>query len=149
MVVTEPSLEGLTLNIHQETRVSAAIEVVFESLLEQMGPENETPEGARMPMVIEAKPGGRWYRDLGKGDGHLWGHVQAIKKPTLIEICGPLFMSSPVANNVQYRLKEVEGGTLITFRHSAFGFVPEEMRKGLGVGWGWILESARKRAEAR
>jgi hypothetical protein len=25
-------------------------------------------------------------RDLGDGNGHLWGHVQAIKRPTLLEI---------------------------------------------------------------
>ena len=46
-----------------------------------------------MPMKLEAWPGGRWYRDLGDGNGHFWGHVQAIKRPTLLEISGPLFMS--------------------------------------------------------
>ena len=40
-------------------------------------------------------------------DGHFWGQVQAIKRPTLFEITGPLFMSYPVVSNVQYRLSEV------------------------------------------
>ena len=66
-----------------------------------------------MPMKIEPWPGGRWYRDLGDGNGHFWGNVQAIKRPTLLEITGPLFMSYPVVSNVQYRLSEVDGGTLI------------------------------------
>jgi uncharacterized protein YndB with AHSA1/START domain len=149
MVVTEPSLESLTFNLTHETRVNASLEVTFDALLEQMGPENETPEGQRMPMTFEARPGGRWFRDLGNGDGHLWGHVQAIKRPTLIEICGPLFMSFPVVSNVQYRLKEADGGTLITFRHSALGFIPDEMRQGLGRGWAWILENAKKRDPMR
>ncbi|HEX3702577.1 MAG TPA: hypothetical protein VHU82_04550 [Vicinamibacterales bacterium] len=35
---------------------------------------------------LEAWPGGRWFRDLGDNTGHLWGHVQAIKPPTLPEI---------------------------------------------------------------
>ena len=56
----------------------------------------------------------REFRDLGDGNGHLWGHVQAIKGPALLEIAGPLFMSYPVVSNVQYRLKNVDGGTLIT-----------------------------------
>jgi hypothetical protein len=47
-----------------------------------------------MSMKIEPWPGGRWFHDLGDniGDnnGHLWGHVQAIKKPTLLEITGSL-----------------------------------------------------------
>ena len=47
-------------------------------------------------MKIELWPGGSWYRDLGDGNGHFWGNVQAIKRPTLLEITGPLFMSYPV-----------------------------------------------------
>ena len=61
-----------------------------------------------MPMKLEAWPGGRWYRDLGDDNGHFWGHVQAIKRPTLLEITGPLFMSYPVVSNLQYRLSEEE-----------------------------------------
>jgi hypothetical protein len=73
--------------------------------------------------------------------------VQAIKRPTLLEITGPLFMSYPVVSNVQYRLKEINGGTLITFRHSALGFVPDDQREGLAGGWTPLLERIRKQAE--
>ena len=48
-----------------------------------------------MPMNIEPWPGGRWFRDLGNNNGHFWGNVQAIKRPTLLEITGPLFASLP------------------------------------------------------
>jgi len=41
-------------------------------------------------MVLEAWPGGRWSANLGEGNGHYWGTVQAIKKPALLEICGQL-----------------------------------------------------------
>ena len=63
-------IESLTTNITQEIHVRASLEVTFAALLEQLGPENETPEGKRMSMKIEAWPGGRWYRDLGDGNGH-------------------------------------------------------------------------------
>jgi hypothetical protein len=96
----------MTLSITEEIRVQAPIDVTFATLIEQLGPFNETPEGQSMNMKIEAWPGGRWYRDLGDGNGHFWGHVQAIKRPTLLEICGPLFMSYPVVSNLQYRLRE-------------------------------------------
>jgi len=102
-----------------------------------------------MPMKIEPWPGGRWYRDLGDNNGHFWGHVQAIKRPTLLEITGPLFMSYAVVSNVQYRLSEVEGGTLIKFHHKALGVIPDDHRQGVNRGWGHMLEGARKRAEAR
>ena len=100
-----------------------------------------------MPMKIEPWLGGRWYRDLGDGNGHYWGTVQAIKRPTLLEICGPLFMSNPVISNVQYRLSESGGDTLLKFRHAAFGIILEEYRN-VASGWGHIHECFRKRAEA-
>jgi hypothetical protein len=147
VTLTAPTLENLTMNLTDEIHVGASLDATFRALLEQMGPGNETPDGKPMPMTIEARPGGRWFRDLGHENGHLWGHVQAIKRPSLIEITGPLFMSSPVVSNVQYRLTELNGGTLITFRHSAFGLVPDDQREGLGNGWTHLLARVRQQAE--
>ncbi|HTB11018.1 MAG TPA: SRPBCC domain-containing protein [Bryobacteraceae bacterium] len=146
MTTTE---ETLTVNITQEIHVKASIERTFEALLEQMGPFNEGADGTAMPMKIEAWPGGRWYRDLGRNNGHFWGHVQAIKRPTLMEICGPLFASSPLLSNVQYRLAEKNGATIITFRHTAIGVMAEEHRKGVVHGWGSLLERIRLGAEKK
>jgi len=148
MTLTAPTLDNLTLNLTHEIHVRASLDATFDALLEQMGPANETPDGTPLPMTIEARPGGRWFRDLGHDNGHFWGSVQAIKRPTLLEITGPLFMSAPIVSNVQYRLKEVDGGTLITFRHSALGFVPDDVREGLSGGWTPLLERVRRRAEA-
>jgi hypothetical protein len=117
MVVAAPSIEQMILHVIHEIHVKAPIDVTFAALLEQIGPENDTPDGTRMPMKIEAWPGGRWFRDLGGDNGHCWGTVQAIKRPTLLEISGPLFMSYPVVSNLQYRLSEENGGTLIKFHH--------------------------------
>jgi len=141
------TVEQLSLNIAEEFHVRASVETTFDALLQQMGPGNETPEGMPLPMVLEARPGGRWFRDLGNDDGHFWGHVQAIKRPTLLEITGPLFMSYPVVSNVQYRLTEVEGGTRIAFRHAALGFVPDDYRNGLSRGWTALFERVRGQAE--
>ena len=149
-VTTAPalSIENLTLSLTQEIHVRSSLAATFTALLEQMGPANETPEGQPMPMKIEPWPGGRWFRDLGDGNGHFWGVVQAIKRPTLLEISGPLFMSYPALSNVQYRLTSVDGGTLITLRHTALGFIQDDHRAGLTFGWTKILEGARRRAEA-
>src|SRR5713101_3451098 len=148
MISTESAIEKMTLNITQEIHVQAPLDVTFATLLEQLGPFGETMDGNSMNMKIEAWPGGRWYGDLGDGNGHFWGHVQAIKRPTLLEITGPLFMSYPVVSNVQYRLSEVDGGTLIQFRHSALGLIQEDHRKGVTAGWGYMNAGAKKRAEA-
>ena len=147
MAVT--ALDNLTLDLTEEIRVQASLDATFEALLEEMGPHNTGIGGVPMPMVLEARPGGRWYRDLGDDNGHFWGHVQAIKRPTLLEITGPLFMSMPVVSNLQYRLKEVDGGTLISFRHSALGFIPDDFRQGMMRGWAALHDRVRKQAQAR
>lgn len=148
MTLTAPALDSLTLTVAHEVLVHAPLAATFDALLEEMGPANQTPDGAPLPLVLEPRPGGRWFRDLGHDDGHFWGQVQAIKRPTLLEITGPLFISAPVVSNVQYRLKEVDGGTLIAFRHSAFGFVPDEIRQGVARGWIPLLERTQRRAES-
>jgi len=148
MNLTTQTIEDLTLNITQEIHVRAPLDVTFAALLEQLGPNNEVEEGKPMPMKIEPWPGGRWYRDLGDGNGHFWGHVQAIKRPTLLEISGPLFMSYPAVSNVQYRLTESNGETTIKFHHAALGLIQEDHRKGVSTGWSQIHERVRKQAEA-
>jgi hypothetical protein len=147
--VAVTALDNLTLDLTEEIRVNASLDAAFEALLEEMGPHNTGIGGVPMPMVIEARPGGRWYRDLGDDNGHFWGHVQAIKRPMLLEITGPLFMSMPVVSNLQYRLKEVDGGTLISFRHSALGFIPDDFRQGMMRGWAALHDRVRTQAEAR
>ena len=142
------SMEDLMLNITQEIHVKASLERTFESLLDQLGPYNETPEGKSLQMKLEPWPGGRWYRDLGDSNGHFWGNVQAIKRPTLLEITGPLFASSAFLSNIQYRLSEAQGGTLITFRHSALGVLTEDQRKGVSTGWSYMLSRIKSQAES-
>src|SRR5438105_11167126 len=147
MITTGIKIEDLTLNVTEEIHVRAPLEATFAALLEQLGPFNETAEAKPMPMKIEPWPGGRWYRDLGDDNGHFWGNVQAIKRPTLLEITGPLFMSYPVANNLQYRLSEEGAETVIKFCHSGFGLIQEAHKKGVSTGWSHMHEQVKKRAE--
>ena len=147
MTVATPDIEQLSLNITEETLVRSSITATFAALLEEMGPANEGQPGTPMPMVLEPWPGGRWFRDLGGNNGHLWGHVQAIKAPTLLEIAGPLMMSFAVSSNLQYRLKEVDAGTLITLRHSALGLFPEGYREEMRKGLPGLLDRVRRRLE--
>jgi len=141
------TIEDLTLSIAEEIHVRASIDKTFGALLEQLGPRNEVPEKGPMPMKLEAWPGGRWFRDLGGEDGHFWAHVQAIKRPTLLEFAGSLFMSYPVSSNLQYRLSEEPGGTLIKFRHLALGLIEEDHRKGVVRGWASIHARVKAAAE--
>jgi hypothetical protein len=149
MVSIASPLDELTLDVTLETRVAASIDDTFTALLAELGPHNVGMGNAPMPMVLEAHPGGRWYRDLGDGNGHCWGMVQAIRRPTLLEISGPLMMSFAVSSNVQYRLKTDGSDTVISFRHNALGLFPDGFRDNLTAGWTAIGERVQKRAAAR
>jgi len=140
-----------TLDVVKETLIEAPLSITWESVIEEIGSAAMMPNGQSMSMKLEPWPGGRWYRDLGNNAGHFWGHVQVIKPPPhpkpLLELSGPLFMSYPVMSNLQYRLKEVDDGTLIVFQHLAFGFISDDHRRGVSAGWRPLLERIRTTAE--
>lgn len=137
-----------TFVITEHITVRATPERTFESLIAEMGRLNQTPDGTPLPMVLEARPGGRWFRDLGGDSGHLWGFVQSIKRPSLLEIWGPLFMSTAATSNLIYRLSESPEGTLITFTHTLVGPFPEEHRPRLKAGWAALHARVRAAAES-
>jgi hypothetical protein len=139
--------DHLTLDITEHIDIRSSITATFAALLEELGPSNQGHQGGPMPMTLEPWPGGRWFRDLGDGNGHLWGHVQAIKRPTLLEIAGPLMMSFAVASNVQYRLAAIDGGTRLTLRHTALGLFPDGYREALTGGFTAIGARVQRRAE--
>ena len=122
---------------------------MFETILEELGPNSVDGSGKPMSMKIEPFPGGRWYRDLGNNNGHYWGLVQVIKPPTLIELSGPMFMSYPGVNHVQYKLKADGKSTQLSFCHRAFGLLADEHMKGVRMGWDQILQRIIKAAEKR
>jgi uncharacterized protein YndB with AHSA1/START domain len=146
-----------TLEITREQKITAPIEVVFETLLENLGPHHETSPDTPLPMTLEAWPGGRWYRDLGNNTGHFWGHVQVIKPPKLLEICGPVFMSFPAISHLQCRLTAEGDVTRLQLIHRAIGQLPPEWRdhgdEGMEKWWSHIfvrvLDAAERRKGAR
>jgi uncharacterized protein YndB with AHSA1/START domain len=137
------------LEICKEIEIAAPVDICFEAVLAELGPEGQMADGRPFPMKIEPWPGGRWYRDLGDNSGHLWGHVQVIKPPTLLEIWGPLMMSYPAVNHLQYRLKPEGGVTRVVFLHRAMGLILAEHRDRMPEGWGHWLERIRQLAERK
>lgn len=143
-----PATQDLLLDVSQSVEINAAVGDAYKTLVRRLTTENSTPDNKPMPMVLEEWPGGRWFRDLGNGQGHLWGFVQVIKPPTLIEIHGPMFMSYAVAGHAQFRLTQISGGVELSLRHRVLGAVDEDHRAGLTVGWQWILQSVKEACEA-
>ncbi len=128
-------LEFQTFDFAKEDLIAAPIEITFDAVLAELGPEGQMPDGKAFPMKIEPWPGGRWYRDLGNSAGHLWGHVQVIKPPALLEIYGPMFMSFPATSHIQYRLAAEGDGTRLKIVNRAAGYIPKGFLEGAEEGW--------------
>lgn len=140
-------LEIQTFDFSKDVQIAAPIDIVFEAVLAELGPEGQMPDGKPFPFKLEPWPGGRWYRDLGNNAGHLWAHVQVIKPPRLLELCGPMFVSYPAISHVQYRLTAETGGTRLAVTNRAFGQMPRDFMKGADEGWAHGLKRVREIAE--
>jgi hypothetical protein len=140
-------LEDLILDVEQHVEVKAAPDKAFAAVLHRLGKGNTNLEDQSLGLLIEEKPGGRWYRDRGNGVGHLWGFVQVIKAPELLELSGPMFMSYPATNHVEVKIEAVAGGSRIVLRHRALGMIDPEHRKNVGNGWKHMLENVAKDCE--
>jgi uncharacterized protein YndB with AHSA1/START domain len=155
MVTSSAERQIETLEVVHDVEIAASIDIVFETILEQLGPLNETPDHTPLPMNLEPWPGGRWFRDFGNNRGHFWGHVQSFRPNDLLEIHGPLFMAAPAVSHVQYRLAEEGGITRVKFSHRAVGQIPHELLDGVDVNKGWthhfnrVKEAAERQHGAR
>lgn len=149
MVAVNNAESVRVLHIHQEIEIAAPIDIAWEAVLAEMGPEGVMPydKTSPFPMVLEAWPGGRWFRDLGENAGHFWGHVQVIKPPKLLEICGPLFMSYAATNHLQYRLIEDGDMTTIQMTHRGLGQIAQDVFDGATAGWDFRNQRIKDLAE--
>lgn len=141
------TVDDLVLEVEQHIDVKGTPEKAFAAVLHRLGKGNTRPDGQSLELLLEPKAGGRWYRDRGNGIGHLWGFVQVMKAPTLLELSGPMFMSYPVMNHVEVKVEPAAGGCRVSLRHRALGMIDPEHRKNVGGGWKHMLGNVKKDCE--
>lgn len=140
-------VDGLKLRVEKTVEIDAGVDATWQSILDEF--VSMTGEkGEDLKFKFEAWPGGRWFRDLGDGAGHLWGHVQVIKPPKLLEISGPLMIPSASVNHISYRVTPSgAGGSTLKMVHTGVGLFDAQMAAGMEEGWGMWADSIKKRAE--
>lgn len=141
------TMTELSLDLEQSVQIESTLVDAYHALIIRLTHANSTPDNKPMPMVLEQWPGGRWFRDLGAGQGHFWALVQVIKPPTLLELHGPMFMSYPVASHIQFRLTPTSGGVELYLRHRVVGPMEEEHRTQVKPGWQYLLGQTKQLAE--
>lgn len=135
--------EDITLDVEQHVDVQGSLDDVFKSVLYRFGEGNTRPDGESLQLQIELFAGGRWFRDRGEGIQHLWGHVQVIKPPVLLELSGPMFMSYPAINHIEIKLNPIDDGTRVTLHHRAIGLLDPAHKEGVTTGWQFMLDAVK------
>lgn len=136
----------MTGRIDLEIRIRRPRDRVWESLTRHIGAWWMGQDGKSLNFVLEPRPGGRLFRDLGADAGHLWGHVQVIKPPALLEISGPMmFSNAAVLSHLSFRLEEAGDTTVVRFAHAYNGDVGSEFATHAHEGWRTLLEGGLKR----
>jgi len=128
-----------------EVSIDAPPEAVQRAVLEDFDLWMHSPQnGKRMGLRIEAFVGGRVFRDLGDGHGHLWAHISVLK-PGLIEMVGPFAATEPCYSLIRFRFTDSGANqTRLTFSHQASGAIPEGMLEGAPLGWQMAIEKGLK-----
>ncbi len=108
-----------TVDIQKAIDIAAPIEIAFEAMLDELGPDAQMMDGRRCPSSSK--------------------HGQA----------GPMMMSYPALNHLQYRFTAQESGTRLTFVHRGMGLISPQPREGMPKGWGHWIDKIRQRAEQK
>jgi hypothetical protein len=75
--------------------------------------------------------------------------VQVIKPPKLLELWGPMMMSFPAVNHLQYRLVAEGSKTVLQLTHRSMGVLDEEHAKGMTMGFEYWVQRVKSLAESR
>jgi hypothetical protein len=136
---------ALDLDCALDVTIKAPLEEVERALHRDIGSWFVTSEpNLELNLELEPNVGGRLFRNLGNGQGHLWGNVSVLK-PGLLEIVGPFFFPEPVHNLLRFRCTENDDGTTkLSFTHQAIGMVTQETAGKVAEGWTRVLEKGLK-----
>jgi len=136
---------ALDLDYAMEVSISAAPDAVLDAIVKDVNTWFVNPQsGETMNFELEAKPGGRFFRDLGNNTGHLWGFVQVYKPGNILEINGPMWFEAPVQNFIRFKVEAEGTGTRLSFIHRALGPVDEESKGHIHQGWTHLLAERLK-----
>jgi hypothetical protein len=104
-------------------------------------------ESPHADIIVEPRPGGRWYEKAKDGAQTDWGKVLEWLPPKRLLLgwqLGPDFRFDPdLLTEVELRFEEIDGGCKVTLEHrklELFGDSAERMAGLLGGGWPGFLQ---------
>ena len=98
-------------------------------------------------LLIEPRLGGRMYEDWGDGEGMIWGHVNMVRSPELLQIVGDCSkdFGGPSRHIMTWNLEQDGGTTRLRLEHSIHGHVTAQVEENTSAGWKRLFGECFKR----
>ncbi|MDA1195121.1 MAG: hypothetical protein O2894_08040 [Planctomycetota bacterium] len=100
-------------------------------------------------MRLDARLGGFMAEDWGDGNGVIWGWVNGVRAPALLQMVGDTSAEwgGPNRGMMTWELEplvERPDATRVRFKHALFGRVSAETAASLDAGWRLLIEGCLK-----
>jgi uncharacterized protein YndB with AHSA1/START domain len=145
--------------IVRTVEVEAPVERAFDVFASRMGEwwhkEHSIAAGTtQKDVIVEPRPGGRWYELGMDGSEHPWGHVIAYDPPRRLLLAWQLnreFAFDPeLVTEVEVLFEPLGEGTRVRFEHrhlERMGEGAAEQLEAMDGGWGMLLDLFRREAD--
>ena len=95
----------------------------------------------RTRCTIETFVGGRWMQEWDNG-GALFGNFTVWDPPKMLALVGPLAMTRPAHNVLEFLFDQTDGGTQVIVRHEAYGVFDDDTEEMYASGWRDLIGGA-------
>lgn len=134
-----------TLDIVLELTIKASPDVVWRSLVDQIGewwPKMFYVGDAPKRFHLDPRVGGLVLEDWGDGEGVVFGQILTFQKNRRLQWAGDMSVEfgGPARSVTTYTLEPAGDHTRLVFRDTPFGALSDQAREGLAQGWKFLLE---------
>jgi uncharacterized protein YndB with AHSA1/START domain len=136
-----------SFHVEQEVLIEAPRARVWAALMDPESWWKHRFDGPPCRLVLEARPGGRFYQAWPGEEGAVFGHVTFLKSPEVIRLSGPLGMTTPVSSVYEWRLEDLGEATMLKLSHRVVGLLDEEYAQNHEQGWRVLWEGLKALAE--
>jgi uncharacterized protein YndB with AHSA1/START domain len=145
--------------IRKTLRVKASREKAFRVFLADMGrwwpKDHSLLKSPQRDVVVEPRPGGRWYEVGEDGSEYMWGRVLEWDAPDRAllawQLNGEWSYDPEFETEVEIVFRADGDGTIVEFEHRKLEAFDRTARDGhvmsMDEGWGAILEGYRTEVE--
>ena len=148
MALMTDSQMPVSFDLRAEVRIDAPVEVVWRSLVEDVGAWWPHSFSEQPRISMEPWVGGRFMEEWDEGSA-LYALVTHMVTGARLTVSGPMGMRGARQYVKTYELAADGDGTVVTTTASMLGDIDDELREGYRTGGEELLQALKAHAEGR